>query len=160
MLNLYSIWFLLILVESSYLFLTKVQLLFVSTENGKLFMFGSNNWGQLGLGSKLTVNKPTCVKGRSLNRSLLLVLVWKERVLCGSAATDSCLQEWRGSQRRRRLLLPPQGTVSVTVAQFIRNQDKYEDSASPFVWHSKGKSPAERRFVPIIIPIWRVHNLV
>uniref|UniRef100_A0A7N6BKI4 X-linked retinitis pigmentosa GTPase regulator n=1 Tax=Anabas testudineus TaxID=64144 RepID=A0A7N6BKI4_ANATE len=32
------------------------------TQNGKLFMFGSNNWGQLGLGSKVTVNKPTCVK--------------------------------------------------------------------------------------------------
>ncbi|XP_038570792.1 retinitis pigmentosa GTPase regulator b isoform X2 [Micropterus salmoides] len=32
------------------------------TENGKLFMFGSNNWGQLGLGSKVTVNKPTCIK--------------------------------------------------------------------------------------------------
>ncbi|KAM4601976.1 retinitis pigmentosa GTPase regulator b [Polymixia lowei] len=32
------------------------------TENGKLFVFGSNNWGQLGLGSKLSVNKPTCVK--------------------------------------------------------------------------------------------------
>ncbi|XP_028835264.1 retinitis pigmentosa GTPase regulator b isoform X2 [Denticeps clupeoides] len=32
------------------------------TENGKLFMFGSNNWGQLGLGTKATVNKPTCVK--------------------------------------------------------------------------------------------------
>uniref|UniRef100_A0A8C7CE59 X-linked retinitis pigmentosa GTPase regulator n=1 Tax=Oncorhynchus kisutch TaxID=8019 RepID=A0A8C7CE59_ONCKI len=32
------------------------------TENGKLFMFGSNNWGQLGLGSKTMVNKPTCVK--------------------------------------------------------------------------------------------------
>ncbi|KAI7795149.1 putative X-linked retinitis pigmentosa GTPase regulator [Triplophysa rosa] len=25
-------------------------------------MFGSNNWGQLGLGTKTTVNKPTCVK--------------------------------------------------------------------------------------------------
>lgn len=37
---------------------------FMSTENGRLFMFGSNNWGQLGLGSKLTVNKPTCVKGK------------------------------------------------------------------------------------------------
>ncbi|KAM4711214.1 retinitis pigmentosa GTPase regulator b [Anableps anableps] len=32
------------------------------TENRKLFMFGSNNWGQLGLGSKQTVQKPTCVK--------------------------------------------------------------------------------------------------
>nr|XP_015219953.1 PREDICTED: X-linked retinitis pigmentosa GTPase regulator [Lepisosteus oculatus] len=32
------------------------------TENGKLYMFGSNNWGQLGLGTKSTVNKPTCVK--------------------------------------------------------------------------------------------------
>ena len=30
---------------------------------GKLYMFGSNNWGQLGLGSKNTVSKPTCVKG-------------------------------------------------------------------------------------------------
>ena len=45
----------------------------VTAENGKLFMFGSNNWGQLGLGSKLTVNKPTCVKGRSLNRSPFLI---------------------------------------------------------------------------------------
>uniref|UniRef100_H3B6S6 X-linked retinitis pigmentosa GTPase regulator n=1 Tax=Latimeria chalumnae TaxID=7897 RepID=H3B6S6_LATCH len=32
------------------------------TGNGKLYMFGSNNWGQLGLGTKTTVNKPTCVK--------------------------------------------------------------------------------------------------
>ncbi|XP_043556764.1 X-linked retinitis pigmentosa GTPase regulator isoform X1 [Chiloscyllium plagiosum] len=32
------------------------------TENGKLYIFGSNNWGQLGLGTKNTVNKPTCVK--------------------------------------------------------------------------------------------------
>uniref|UniRef100_A0A8C0SYG2 X-linked retinitis pigmentosa GTPase regulator n=1 Tax=Canis lupus familiaris TaxID=9615 RepID=A0A8C0SYG2_CANLF len=30
--------------------------------NNKLYMFGSNNWGQLGLGSKSTVSKPTCVK--------------------------------------------------------------------------------------------------
>ncbi|XP_062833246.1 X-linked retinitis pigmentosa GTPase regulator isoform X1 [Anolis carolinensis] len=34
----------------------------VVTENGKLYMFGSNNWGQLGFGSKNAVNKPTCVK--------------------------------------------------------------------------------------------------
>ncbi|XP_065508792.1 X-linked retinitis pigmentosa GTPase regulator isoform X2 [Caloenas nicobarica] len=34
----------------------------IVTGNGKLYMFGSNNWGQLGLGSKNTVSKPTCVK--------------------------------------------------------------------------------------------------
>ncbi|KAI5088850.1 X-linked retinitis pigmentosa GTPase regulator isoform 2 [Silurus meridionalis] len=32
------------------------------TEKGKLFMFGSNNWGQLGLGEKISVSVPTCVK--------------------------------------------------------------------------------------------------
>ncbi|XP_012586719.1 PREDICTED: X-linked retinitis pigmentosa GTPase regulator-like [Condylura cristata] len=34
----------------------------IVTGNNKLYMFGSNNWGQLGLGTKSTVNKPTCVK--------------------------------------------------------------------------------------------------
>lgn len=49
----------------------------IFTENGKLFMFGSNNWGQLGLGSKVTVNKPTCVKGWSVWH-LLTVSVLKK----------------------------------------------------------------------------------
>lgn len=35
-------------------------------ENGKLFVFGSNNWGQLGLGEKASVKRPTCVKGIDL----------------------------------------------------------------------------------------------
>lgn len=48
--------------------------IFHPTENGKLFMFGSNNWGQLGLGSKVTVNKPTCVKGQSIDSSFLLIV--------------------------------------------------------------------------------------
>uniref|UniRef100_G3TZ49 X-linked retinitis pigmentosa GTPase regulator n=1 Tax=Loxodonta africana TaxID=9785 RepID=G3TZ49_LOXAF len=32
------------------------------TGNNKLYMFGSNNWGQLGLGSKSAVYRPICVK--------------------------------------------------------------------------------------------------
>lgn len=44
---------------------TRIILSLSRAGNGKLFMFGSNNWGQLGLGSKLTASKPTCVKGRS-----------------------------------------------------------------------------------------------
>ncbi|KAM4698891.1 X-linked retinitis pigmentosa GTPase regulator [Discoglossus pictus] len=32
------------------------------TGNGKLYVFGSNNWGQLGLASGNAINKPTCVK--------------------------------------------------------------------------------------------------
>ncbi|XP_070460818.1 X-linked retinitis pigmentosa GTPase regulator isoform X6 [Equus przewalskii] len=34
----------------------------VVTGNNKLYMFGSNNWGQLGLGSESPVSKPTCIK--------------------------------------------------------------------------------------------------
>lgn len=34
----------------------------VVTGNGKLYTFGSNNWGQLGLKSGNTITKPTCVK--------------------------------------------------------------------------------------------------
>uniref|UniRef100_A0A2K5HJK3 X-linked retinitis pigmentosa GTPase regulator n=1 Tax=Colobus angolensis palliatus TaxID=336983 RepID=A0A2K5HJK3_COLAP len=34
----------------------------VVTRNNKLYVFGSNNWGQLGLGSKSAISKPTCVK--------------------------------------------------------------------------------------------------
>ncbi|XP_030790151.1 X-linked retinitis pigmentosa GTPase regulator isoform X1 [Rhinopithecus roxellana] len=34
----------------------------VVTGNNKLYVFGSNNWGQLGLGSKSAISKPTCVK--------------------------------------------------------------------------------------------------
>lgn len=110
-------------------------------------MFGSNNWGQLGLGSKVTVNKPTCVKGRSLNRSLLLVLVQKERALCGSAATDSCLQEWRGSQRRWRLLLPPQGAIVVTVAK----ETKISVKILPLSLYDirRGRAPLTRALFPL-----------
>nr|Q9R0X5.2 RecName: Full=X-linked retinitis pigmentosa GTPase regulator; Short=mRpgr; Flags: Precursor [Mus musculus] len=34
----------------------------IVTGNNKLYMFGSNNWGQLGLGSKAAIIKPTCIK--------------------------------------------------------------------------------------------------
>nr|XP_038026743.1 X-linked retinitis pigmentosa GTPase regulator isoform X2 [Anas platyrhynchos] len=45
----------------------------VVTGNGKLYMFGSNNWGQLGLGSKNTVSKPTCVKALKPEKAKLAV---------------------------------------------------------------------------------------
>lgn len=34
----------------------------IVTGKNKLYMFGSNNWGQLGLGSKSAISKPTCIK--------------------------------------------------------------------------------------------------
>ncbi|XP_028255527.1 X-linked retinitis pigmentosa GTPase regulator-like isoform X3 [Parambassis ranga] len=52
------------------------------TENGKLFMFGSNNWGQLGLGSKLTVNKPTCVKALKSEKVQLVACGRNHTLIC------------------------------------------------------------------------------
>ncbi|CAH0769808.1 unnamed protein product [Bemisia tabaci] len=34
----------------------------VVCQKGRVFVFGSNNWGQLGLGHEDTINKPSCVK--------------------------------------------------------------------------------------------------
>ncbi|XP_047433113.1 X-linked retinitis pigmentosa GTPase regulator-like, partial [Mugil cephalus] len=52
------------------------------TENKKLFMFGSNNWGQLGLGSKLTVNKPTCVKALKSEKVHLVACGRNHTLVC------------------------------------------------------------------------------
>lgn len=35
------------------------------TEKGKVYVFGSNNWGQLGLGHTRTIEKPTCIRSLS-----------------------------------------------------------------------------------------------
>jgi len=35
------------------------------TDKGRIFMFGSNEWGQLGLGHTNTVTKPTRIKDKS-----------------------------------------------------------------------------------------------
>ncbi|XP_072291874.1 retinitis pigmentosa GTPase regulator b isoform X2 [Eucyclogobius newberryi] len=52
------------------------------TENGKLFVFGSNNWGQLGLGSKVTLNKPTCVKALKSERVHLVACGRNHTLVC------------------------------------------------------------------------------
>uniref|UniRef100_A0A3Q3J378 X-linked retinitis pigmentosa GTPase regulator n=1 Tax=Monopterus albus TaxID=43700 RepID=A0A3Q3J378_MONAL len=57
------------------------------TKNGKLFVFGSNNWGQLGLGSKVTVNKPTRVKALKSEKVQL--------VACGRNHTLVCTAQGR-----------------------------------------------------------------
>uniref|UniRef100_UPI001EAEEDBB X-linked retinitis pigmentosa GTPase regulator-like n=1 Tax=Oncorhynchus gorbuscha TaxID=8017 RepID=UPI001EAEEDBB len=62
----------------------------VITGHGRLFMFGSNTWGQLGLGSEINVNinKPTAVKAlksekvkfASCGRDHTIVCTWSGRV--------------------------------------------------------------------------------
>uniref|UniRef100_A0A4W5JJU6 X-linked retinitis pigmentosa GTPase regulator n=1 Tax=Hucho hucho TaxID=62062 RepID=A0A4W5JJU6_9TELE len=62
----------------------------VITGHGRLFMFGSNTWGQLGLGSNINVNinKPTAVKAlksekvkfASCGRDHTIVCTWSGRV--------------------------------------------------------------------------------
>ena len=50
-----KIW--LILVINIFYFISKY------IGSGRVFMFGLNNWGQLGIGHEKNVEKPSCVKG-------------------------------------------------------------------------------------------------
>uniref|UniRef100_A0A667YKZ4 Retinitis pigmentosa GTPase regulator n=1 Tax=Myripristis murdjan TaxID=586833 RepID=A0A667YKZ4_9TELE len=59
----------------------------VITGNGKLLMFGSNSWGQLGLGLKPTATKPTSVKALKSEKVKFAA--------CGRDHTIICT--WRGS---------------------------------------------------------------
>lgn len=49
------------------------------TENGRVFVFGGNTWGQLGLGHRDEVSRPSCVKWLKPHRALF--------VACGRAHT-------------------------------------------------------------------------
>ncbi|XP_035686508.1 X-linked retinitis pigmentosa GTPase regulator-like isoform X2 [Branchiostoma floridae] len=49
------------------------------TENGRLYTFGSNDWGQLGLGHTKTASKPSCVKSLKHEKAKL--------VACGRSHT-------------------------------------------------------------------------
>ncbi|XP_066170134.1 LOW QUALITY PROTEIN: X-linked retinitis pigmentosa GTPase regulator [Sylvia atricapilla] len=67
----------------------------IITGKGKLYVFGSNDWGQLGLGSKNTVSKPTCVKALKPEKPKLAVcgrnhtLVYTEKGNVYSAGGNS-----------------------------------------------------------------------
>ncbi|XP_051871021.1 X-linked retinitis pigmentosa GTPase regulator-like isoform X2 [Pristis pectinata] len=77
------------------------------TENGKLYVFGSNNWGQLGLGTKNTMNKPTCVKALKSERVKLAAcgrnhtLVWTEQGNIYAAGDNSEGQLGLGDNEER-----------------------------------------------------------
>jgi X-linked retinitis pigmentosa GTPase regulator len=40
----------------------KIFFLNIPLEKGRVFMFGSKNWGQLGLGHENNVDRPSCIK--------------------------------------------------------------------------------------------------
>ena len=50
----------------------------VATASGRLFSFGSNEWGQLGLGHNSNVLKPSCVK------------VWRTPGICWHSPAAIC----------------------------------------------------------------------
>ncbi|XP_066105925.1 X-linked retinitis pigmentosa GTPase regulator isoform X2 [Saccopteryx bilineata] len=71
----------------------------IITGNNKLYMFGSNNWGQLGLGSNSAVCKPTCVKAlktekvklAACGRNHTLVLTEESKVYAAGGNTEGQL---------------------------------------------------------------------
>ncbi|KFV16530.1 X-linked retinitis pigmentosa GTPase regulator, partial [Pterocles gutturalis] len=99
----------------------------IVTENGKLYMFGSNNWGQLGLGSKKTVNKPTCVKALKPEKTKLAVcgrnhtLVYTEKGNVYAAGGNSEGQLGLGDTEER---------TTFHLISFFTNQHKIKQLAA------------------------------
>ena len=40
------------------------------SESGRVFMFGPNDWGQLGIGPQKVANRPTCIKSECYSKGL------------------------------------------------------------------------------------------
>ncbi|KFO13698.1 X-linked retinitis pigmentosa GTPase regulator, partial [Balearica regulorum gibbericeps] len=95
--------------------------------NGKLYMFGSNNWGQLGLGSKNTVSKPTCVKALKPEKTKLAVcgrnhtLVYTEKGNVYAAGGNSEGQLGLGDTEER---------TTFHLISFFTNQHKIKQLAA------------------------------
>ncbi|KAL2310422.1 hypothetical protein Nmel_002074, partial [Mimus melanotis] len=87
----------------------------------KLYMFGSNDWGQLGLGSKNTVSKPTCVKALKPEKPKLAVcgrnhtLVYTEKGNVYAAGGNSEGQLGLGDTEER---------ITFHLIRFFTNQHK------------------------------------
>ncbi|KFP44092.1 X-linked retinitis pigmentosa GTPase regulator, partial [Chlamydotis macqueenii] len=99
----------------------------IVTGNGKLYMFGSNNWGQLGLGSKNTVSKPTCVKALKPEKTKLAVcgrnhtLVYTEKGNVYAAGGNSEGQLGLGDTEER---------TTFHLISFFNNQHKIKQLAA------------------------------
>ncbi|XP_009886669.1 PREDICTED: LOW QUALITY PROTEIN: X-linked retinitis pigmentosa GTPase regulator, partial [Charadrius vociferus] len=99
----------------------------IVTGNGKLYMFGSNNWGQLGLGSKNTVSKPTCVKALKPEKTKLAVcgrnhtLVYTEKGNVYAAGGNSEGQLGLGDTEER---------TTFHLINFFTNQHKIKQLAA------------------------------
>ncbi|KFM10081.1 X-linked retinitis pigmentosa GTPase regulator, partial [Aptenodytes forsteri] len=99
----------------------------IVTGNGKLYMFGSNNWGQLGLGSKNTVSKPTCVKALKPEKTKLAVcgrnhtLVYTEKGNVYAAGGNSEGQLGLGDTEER---------TTFHLIRFFTNQHKIKQLAA------------------------------
>ncbi|NXN44650.1 RPGR regulator, partial [Rhinoptilus africanus] len=99
----------------------------IVTGNGKLYVFGSNNWGQLGLGSKNTVSKPTCVKALKPEKTKLAVcgrnhtLVYTEKGNVYAAGGNSEGQLGLGDTEER---------TTFHLIRFFTNQHKIKQLAA------------------------------
>ncbi|NWS14415.1 RPGR regulator, partial [Pachyramphus minor] len=99
----------------------------IITGKGKLYMFGSNDWGQLGLGSKSTVSKPTCVKALKPEKPKLAVcgrnhtLVYTEKGNVYAAGGNSEGQLGLGDTEER---------TTFNLVSFFTNQHKIKQLAA------------------------------
>ncbi|XP_059096625.1 X-linked retinitis pigmentosa GTPase regulator-like [Tigriopus californicus] len=118
----------------------------VVTHSGRLFTFGSNEWGQLGLGHNESVIKPSCVKALKPDKVILVAcgkshtIVYMEsgRLLAFGSNADGQLGVGRTPEFTNRPLEITNEVIKEEVAQlaagFSHTMALGQDSGQVYVW--------------------------
>ncbi|XP_063598424.1 X-linked retinitis pigmentosa GTPase regulator-like [Penaeus indicus] len=137
----------------------------VITETGRLFMIGSNDMGQLGLGSTKTVHKPSCVKALKPEKALhvacgrahTLVACGSGKVYCWGFNGDGQLGTNDQSDRQSPVLVMSLENPPIAVAAGSAHSVVLADTGELYVWGSNTEGQlgldSEEVFMPTLLTL-------
>nr|XP_027235587.1 X-linked retinitis pigmentosa GTPase regulator-like isoform X1 [Penaeus vannamei] len=137
----------------------------VITETGRLFMIGSNDMGQLGLGSTKTVHKPSCVKALKPEKALhvacgrahTIVACGSGKVFCWGYNGDGQLGTDDQIDHQSPVLVMTLENSPVAVAAGSAHSVVLADTGELYVWGSNAEGQlgldSEEVFTPTVLTL-------